>query len=407
MSGARGVPQVEQPPMSDTRPQPPENRTDLRASPRGRYLLLAGAVFPLILIVGTISRLHARHALHTETLAAAIPTIAIVHPSGRTADKLVLPGRLQAWYSAPVYARTNGYLKRWYVDIGEAVQEGQLLADIDTPDVDQQLAAARATLATRTAQRDLAGITSRRWDRLNAQNAVSQQETDERRGNLAASEAMRHEAQADVQRLETISGFKHITAPFTGVVTSRATDIGALIVAGTSAAQPLFTVSDISRLRLYVSVPQAYTARIRDGLDATFTVPDYPGRQFRARLFHSADAVDPSSGTMLVQLLYDNTDNLLKPGAYAQITFTFGSAGPSSNSVRIPASSLLFRRDATTVAVVDASNHVKIVPITILTDFGTELEVTGLAPQSSLIDSPTDDIRDGDQVEPQGGTHGT
>ncbi len=379
-----------------------------RHQPRlGRFVLIAGAVFALVLVAGTLLRLHARHLLHASTQAAAIPTVSIVHPGGMATDRLVLPGRLQAWYSAPVYARTNGYLRRWYVDIGQKVQEGQLLAEIDTPDVDQQLAAARAALATRTAQRDLAGITTRRWDRLNAQNAVSQQETDERRGNFAASEAMRHEAAADVERLQTLSGFKHIVAPFAGVVTSRATDIGALIAAGTAAAQPLFTVSDVVRLRLYVSVPQTYAARMQDGMVVAFTVPDYPGRTFQAHLIHSSDAVDPQSGAMLVQLVYDNGENLLKPGAYAQIAFTFPGTDPSRGTdlVRVPASSLLFRRNGTTVALMDSSHHVKIQPITIVTDFGTELAVTGLPPQSAVIDNPRDDLRDGDAVEPREPEH--
>ncbi|MBB2159287.1 efflux RND transporter periplasmic adaptor subunit [Gluconacetobacter sacchari] len=382
-------------PGADSRPDRPD-----RPPPRlGRFAVAAAAAFALVLVAGTALRLHARRQLHAETLAAAIPTVSIVHPGGPATDRLVLPGRLQAWYSAPVYARTNGYLRRWYADIGQTVRQGALLADIDTPDVDQQLAAARAALATRTAQRDLAGITTRRWNRLNAQNAVSQQETDERRGNFAASEATRHEAAAEVERLETLSGFKHILAPFTGVVTSRATDIGALIVAGTAAAQPLFTVSDVARLRLYVSVPQAYAARIRDGMVVAFTVPDYPGRAFQARLVRASGAVDPQSGAMLVQFVYDNGENLLKPGAYAQIAFTFPGPG---TAVRIPASSLLFRRDGTTVAVMDASHHVRIQPVTILTDFGTELSVTGLAPQSAVIDNPRDDLRDGDEVTPHG-----
>ncbi|GBQ33139.1 efflux RND transporter periplasmic adaptor subunit [Gluconacetobacter azotocaptans] len=388
--------------MPDPDPSPPAGR-----KPRPGRIVIAGAVvFGIILVAGTLARIHSRHQLHAENVAAAVPTVTVVHPGGNAIDTLVLPGVLQAWYSAPVYARTSGYLRRWYVDIGQKVQEGQVLAEIDTPDVDLQLAAARAALGTRTAQRDLAGITSRRWNRLNAQNAVSQQETDERRGNFAASEATRHEAAAEVERLETLSGFKRIVAPFSGVVTSRATDIGALIIAGTSTTQPLFTVSDVTRLRLYVRVPQAYAARMRDGLRVHFTVPDYQGRTFEARLFRSADAVDSPSGSMLVQLVHDNADGLLKPGAYAQIAFTFdGQGAAASPTVRIPASSLLFRKDGTTVALVDGNGHVRIKPISIVTDFGTELEVTGLTPQSVVIDTPMDDIRDGDEVNPQENKH--
>ena len=397
------------PPMPDAASSFPQHRAAEKPGHRPRlyrFVLVAGVLFALVLLVGTLMRLHARHQLHAVTVAATIPTVSIVHPGGKASDRLVLPGRLQAWYSAPVYARTNGYLLRWYVDIGQSVQAGQLLAEIDTPDVDLQLAGARAALATRTAQRDLAGITTRRWNRLNALNAVSQQETDERRGNFAASEATRHEAAAEVQRLETLSGFKRIVAPFTGVVTSRATDIGALIVAGTSAAQPLFTVSDVSQLRIYVSVPQTYIARMKEGMSVAFTVPDYPGREFRARLIRSADAVDPQSGAMLVQLVYDNARNLLRPGAYAQIAFTFPATDGASGAVRIPASSLLFRRDGTTVATMDSSQHVKILPIAIVTDFGTELEVTGLTAQSAVIDNPRDDLRDGDDVRPEENRHG-
>lgn len=376
--------------------------------PRLRWIIIGAAcIFGIILVVGTLARIHARHRLHASNVAALVPSVTVVHPGGKATDTLVLPAILQAWYSAPVYARTNGYLRQWYVDIGDRVTAGQLLAEIDTPDVDLQLAGARAALGTRTAQRDLARITSRRWDRLNAQNAVSQQETDERRGNLAASEATRHEAAADVERLETLSAFKRIIAPFAGVVTSRATDIGALIVAGTAASQPLFTVSDVARLRLYVRVPQAYAARMREGFDAHFTVPDYHNRQFDAHLIHSSDAVDSQSGTMLVQLVYDNAEALLKPGAYAQIAFTFHGPGPQAPpSVRIPASSLLFRRDGTTVAVVDGRNHVRIRPVSILIDFGTELEVTGVAPQDRVITNPPDDIGDGDPVRPREGGHG-
>ncbi|MBB2202108.1 efflux RND transporter periplasmic adaptor subunit [Gluconacetobacter tumulisoli] len=388
--------------MPDPDPSPPAGR-----KPRlGRIIIVATILFAIVLVAGTIARVHSRRRLHAQNVAAAIPTVTVVHPGGNAVDTLVLPGVLQAWYSAPVYARTSGYLRRWYVDIGQKVQDGQILAEIDTPDVDLQLAAARAALGTRTAQRDLAGITSRRWNRLNAQNAVSQQETDERRGNLAASEATRHEAAAEVERLETLSGFKRIVAPFSGVVTSRATDIGALIVAGTSTTQPLFTVSDVTRLRLYVRVPQAYAARMRDGLRVHFTVPDYQGRTFEARLFRSADAVDSPSGSMLVQLVYDNAEGLLKPGAYAQIAFTFDGHGAAAGpTVRIPASSLLFRKDGTTVALVEGDRHVRIQPVSIVTDFGTELEVTGLTPQSVVIDTPMDDIRDGDEVQPQESRH--
>lgn len=371
------------------------------SSPSFRKPLLAGAaVFALILAAGTAYRMQQRSGLHEQSEAAAIPSVDVIHPGGQAANTLVLPGRLQAWFQAPVYARTNGYLRRWYVDIGQPVKAGQVLAEIDTPDVDQQLSAAREALATANAQRDLAQTTSNRWDRLVAQNAVSQQDADERRGNFAARSAMRNEAAANVQRLQTVSGFKRIVAPFDGIVTSRSTDIGALIVAGTSTTQPLFTVSDVTRLRIYVSVPQAYAGRLRDGTTAQFTVPDQPGKTFQAQLARSSGSVDPDTGAMLVQLVYDNRAGQLKPGAYAQVTFDFGTGQPSfSGAVHIPVSSLLFRHEGAAVALVDAQGHVRIKPVTITVDFGNELEVIGLQPSDQVIDNPADDIRTGDQVK--------
>ncbi|MBB3953726.1 efflux RND transporter periplasmic adaptor subunit [Novosphingobium sediminicola] len=371
------------------------------SSPSFRKPLLAGAAaFALILVAGTAYRLQQRSGLHEQSEAAAVPSVDVIHPGGEASNTLVLPGRLQAWFQAPVYARTNGYLRRWYVDIGQPVQAGQVLAEIDTPDVDQQLSAARAALATANAQRSLAQTTSNRWDRLVAQNAVSQQDADERRGNFAAREAMRNEASANVQRLQTVSGFKRIVAPFDGIVTSRSTDIGALIVAGTSTTQPLFTVSDVTRLRIYVSLPQAYVARLRENTTAEFTVPDQPGKTFRAQLARSSGSVDPESGAMLVQLVYDNHAGLLKPGAYAQVTFDFGKGQPSAaGAVRIPVSSLLFRREGSAVALADAQGRVSIKPVTITTDFGNELEVIGLQPTDQVIDNPADDIRTGDKVK--------
>ncbi|WCT79334.1 efflux RND transporter periplasmic adaptor subunit [Novosphingobium humi] len=366
-----------------------------------RKPLLAGAaVFALILAAGAAYRMQQRSGLHEQSEAAAIPSVDVIHPGGVASNTLVLPGRLQAWFQAPVYARTNGYLRRWYVDIGQPVKAGQVLAEIDTPDVDQQLSAARAALATANAQRNLAQTTSNRWDRLVAQNAVSQQDADERRGNFAAREAMRNEASANVQRLQTVSGFKRIVAPFDGIVTSRSTDIGALIVAGTSTTQPLFTVSDVTRLRIYVSVPQAYVARLREGTTAEFTVPDQPGKTFRAQLARSSGSVDPESGAMLVQLVYDNHAGLLKPGAYAQVTFDFGTSQPAAaGAVRIPVSALLFRHEGSAVALADAQGRVRIKPVTITTDFGNELEVIGLQPSDQVIDNPADDIRTGDRVK--------
>lgn len=367
--------------------------------------LIAAGVFTVVLVVGVGVRLASREALAHASAEAAIPTVQVVQPGGVASDGVVLPGRLQAWADAPVYARTNGYLRRWYVDIGDHVKSGQVLADIDTPEVDQQLAAAKAALATAEANRALAETTSTRWDKLLKDKAVSQQEADERRGDLAAKVAMKNEALANVARLKALTGFQRIVAPFDGVVTARNTDIGALIVAGDARATPLFTVSDNKRMRLYVSVPQSYAADFRPGLTAHFTVPDHPKQTFTATLVRTADAVNTQSGSMLIQLVYENTAGALKPGAYAQVTLdrplpkTPGAV--QTADVRIPASALLFRHEGTAVAVVDQSGHVSIHPIQIIRDYGAELAIgSGVNPGDLVIDSPSDAVADGDKVKP-------
>lgn len=362
--------------------------------------ILVAIVVLVVLVAGIAARVAARQRLHDQTSANAIPTVSVVHPTPVGGTTLVLPARLDAWYQAPVYAQTNGYLRKWYVDIGSTVHTGQVLAEIETPEVDQQLAAARAALATANAQLALAATTATRWTRLLAQNAVSKQETDDRTGDYAARLAMRNEAQANVDRLLALTGFKQLVAPFAGVVTTRSTDIGALIVSGPGGSAPLFTVADISRLRVYVSVPQADVAAVHVGLTATFTVPELPGRHFTATLTRTARAVDPQSGAMLVQLVYDNADGLLKPGGYADITLDLPTAG-GDGLLRVPADTLLFRAQGTTVAVADADGRVTIHPVTIATDLGTELEISsGLSPQDWVIDSPNDGIGTSDRVHP-------
>jgi RND family efflux transporter MFP subunit len=305
------------------------------------------AVLAVILVAGTATRLMARQDLRAATNDGVVQSVSVTRPSQGEADTLVLPGRLQAWAEAPVYARTSGYLRGWYVDIGTPVKTGQLLAEIDAPEVDQQLVAANAALATAEAQRDLAAVTSKRWERLVGENAVSQQEADEKRGDFAAREAMRNEAQANVQRLRALTGFRRIVAPFDGVVTSRATDVGALVTAGSGAAEPLFTIADDRRLRLYVSLPENQSAMLRPGGSATFTVPDPAGDRPSARSLpttlgrrRSAHRVDAR-----LQLTVDNSGrNALRPGGYA----ARGAASRRDRGRRarsaMPASALLFRQ---------------------------------------------------------------
>jgi len=386
--------------MSDT-PLPKASSRALRWGGLG----VAG-LFAATLAFGFTARSNAQKDLHQQTIASAVVNVSVVQPKQSTTGDLVLPGRLEAWSSAPVFARTNGYIKNWYADIGTEVKAGQLLAEIDAPDLDQQLAAAVAAVSVSQAQRDLAAVTAERWDRLVVDHNVSVQAADEKRSELATSDAQLAQAKANVRQLQALTSFKRLIAPFDGVVTSRATDIGALIVSGNAQAQPLFTVSDINKLRIYINVPQAYQAQIFAGQKAEFTVPDHANQTFNAEVVNFADAVDPQSGAMLVQLSYDNPDHALKPGGYAQVALKLPKPA-GTQTLQIPSSSLLFRSDGTSVAVVDASNHVAIKPIQILQDHGAELEVNaGITTKDRIISNPPDAIDNGDLVNPvnsQGG----
>lgn len=364
-----------------------------------RLALIGVAGFALILAAGAASRLLAAQDLRKVTQDSAALSVSVIQPTGGETGALVLPGRLQAWNEAPVFARTDGYLRRWYVDIGQPVRSGQVLAEVDAPEIDQQLVAARAALATASAQRDLASVSAARWKRLVGENAVSQQEADERAGDLAAREAMRNEALANVRRLESLTAFKRIVAPFDGVVTSRDTDLGDLISAGGGRTTPLFTVSDTRRLRLYVSVPQNLAAGIRPGVSAHFTTPEQPGQTFTARLVRAAEAVDSQSGAMLVQLEVDNSAGRLKPGAYALVNLELGGASDGAQTLRVPANTLLFRKEGAAVAVVDSNGVAHIRKISIARDHGAELELaSGVSAKDWVVTSPPDAIAEGDHV---------
>jgi RND family efflux transporter MFP subunit len=377
-------------------------RDDDAALPmEGRTLKRIGIVAAIVLVVlaawGILSRRHADHQLSQWTQTQAVPTVAVFHPQpAEGTGALVLPGDVQAYNSAAVNARTSGYVRRWYVDIGSAVHAGQLMAVIDAPEVEQQLAQARADLQSARANQNLAQVTATRWLTLLKQDAVSQQETDERVGDLAARKAATNAALANVRRLEALIGFTRITAPFDGIVTSRATQIGQLVTAGNATAQPLFTVSQIREMRVYVRVPQLYSAQVRPGMAAQITLPEFPGTMFAATLSRAAQAVDQASGTELVELEAPNPRGALKPGAYAQVHFA--TAGPG-HGVTIPASALLFRGDGTSVAVVDGSGKVTLKPVKIGVDHGATLDITsGLQTGDLAIDSPPDAIANGDKV---------
>lgn len=362
-----------------------------------RYVLIAVACALLLALWGIVSRLNARSTLAHQAAEAAVVTVTTVKPTaGPGSSNLVLPGTVQAYYEAPIYARTSGYLKAWHTDIGTSVKKGQLLAEIDTPEVDQQLRQAQADLATAQANYDLARTTHERWQGLLATQSVSQQDADERAGDAAAKAAARQSAAANVARLQELESFKRVVAPFDGVVTQRNTDVGALINAGQgSPANALFRVADTHRLRIYVSVPQSYAAGISEGMPAKLEFADHPGKLYTATVSSSARALDANSRTLQVELQIDNPKSELLPGSYAQVHFDLpGSPG----TLRIPVNTVIFRSSGLQVAVVDGE-RVRLKKITEGRDFGTEIEVlAGLEPTDVIVLNPPDSLVDGAQV---------
>ena len=370
--------------------------------PRLRRLLLVGIIVTVaagsIVVNGLISRHRANQDLVKWSNAQAIPTVALaqlVH--GDAAQMLILPGDIQPLNKAAIYARVSGYLKSWQQDIGAHVTAGQVLATIEAPDLDQQLAQARATLASAKANYDIAVITANRDDILAKKQALSQEIADQTAADAAAKKAIMDADEANVRQLEAMESFKQITAPFDGIVTARNTDIGALINAGSTAGQQLFEVSDLHRVRIYVEVPQAFSADLRPGLKATFEMPQYPGQKFDATLVTTSNAINTTSRSMLVQLQADNSDGKLFGGTYCRVDFQIPG---DPNMVRIPATALMPINRGAQVAVLDDSNKVVLKSIQLGRDFGDSVEVTaGLAPQDRVIDSPPETLQNGDTVQ--------
>jgi multidrug efflux system membrane fusion protein len=380
---------------------------EINSPKRLRHLKLVGIITLLaaagIVTSGIASRVHAKQELTTWSAQQAIPTVVAYTPKHNLDDQaLVLPGQLSAFINAPIYARVSGYLHAWYADIGTHVKAGQLLGLIDTPDLDQQLLQARADLQNAVANEKLAASTATRWTKMLKQDSVSQQDADEKSSDLVAKQAA---AEANVRRLEALESFKRITAPFDGIVTARTTDVGALINAGGGNGPELFKVSDASQLRVYVSVPQDEAAAIKPGMTATLTVPERPGVKFSAKLVDTDDAINPTSGTLLVQLAVDNQNGLLIPGEYTEVHFALPT---SSTALSIPASSLIFRQHGLQVAVVGNDNRAVLKPVSIATDLGTHVEIaSGLNPTDRVIDNPPDSLATGDEVRLQGNPAGT
>jgi len=359
--------------------------------------LIVVAIAIGVVLWGLYTRSNDKAALVAIKQEQATPTVKVIQPILRQdAETLTLPGTLQAFYSATVYARVNGYLKHWLVDIGAPVKQGQLLADIETPELDQQLKQSEANLDTALANEHLTQITSSRWQNLLKSDSVSQQEVDEKTGDYEAKKALVAAAKADVQRLRELEAFKRITAPFNGVITERKTDIGALINAGHDSGHELFTVADVHKLRLYVSVPQSYANQIQLGMKALLEVPENPGQTFSAVLSDNSRSVSESTGTVLIQLEVNNADGKLMPGEYGNVHFDLPK---DVRSVQIPASALRFQKDGLTLATLTNDNRAAFRSVKISRDLGATVEIaSGLTTSDRIIDNPPDSLADGDLV---------
>ena len=371
-------------------------------TPTPRQLLLAGAIALVaagaIAANGLISRARTTQNLTQWAKAQAVPTVTLAKLArGDAAQTVILPGNIQPINKAAIYARVSGYLKTWQQDIGAHVTAGQVLASIDAPDLDQQLAQAKATLASAKANYDIAAITASRYDILIKKQAISLQMSDQAAADAAAKKAVMDANEAYVRQLEAMQSFKQIVAPFNGVVTQRNTDIGALINAGSTAGQQLFEVSDLRRVRIYVQVPQAFSADLDPGVKATFEMPQYPGRKFDATLVTTSKAMNATSRSVLVELQADNPDGKLLGGAYCRVDFQIPG---DPNMVRLPATALIPVNRGSQVAILGAGNKVVLKSVQLGRDFGDSVEVTaGLTPQDRVIDSPPETLRTGDTVE--------
>ena len=365
--------------------------------------LATSGVAVVIVGAGITSQAASSARLRQWTDANALPVVAVTQPQpGGAASILALPGRLEAYARAPIYARVNGYVKDWKVDIGGRVRAGQPLAELEAPDLDQQLSQAKADLLTAQANAALARTTAKRWQQLVKADAVSRQAVDMKNGDLAAKQAIVKATEANVDRLEVLEGFKRIVAPFDGIVTARATDVGALINAGSGKGLELFVVSNTERLRLYVNVPQNYVAEIAPGTQAHITVPERPGRTFTATVESTSQSIDPASGATLAQLAVDNTAGELLPGAFANVRFDLPRA---TSALSVRASALIVDSRGVRVATLGPDNRVALKTVVVARDLGNVIEISsGLAAHDRVIDSPPDGVSEGDQVRLAGGS---
>ncbi|HZD31502.1 MAG TPA: efflux RND transporter periplasmic adaptor subunit [Candidatus Angelobacter sp.] len=376
---------------------PPE----LPAAPPRKALLIIGVVLLVLVLSGAASmysRIRAGRMLVAEANTDSVPTVEVVRPIAENPDmELVLPASLQAYEESPIFARTNGYLLRWNKDIGSRVNQGELLAEIDTPEIDQELMQARATRQQVAAQLDIAKISADRWQNLRKTDSVSQQEADMQASSYQQAVANLAAADANVRRLEQMESFKHVYAPFSGVLTKRTVDPGALINAGAGAAgKELFDIARVDPLRVFASVPQAYSPAIKVGMDVYITLQEIPGQKFKGTVARTADAIDPTTRTLLTEVDVPNKDGKLLPGSFGEVHFK-----PEINvaKITVPVNTMMFRQEGAQVAVVGPDNKVQLRPITIGRDYGATLEILGgVTVADRIVINPADSLENGQPV---------
>ena len=377
-----------------------------RTQPAKKSGLLALIVLAILLVAGgfaVVRRFTERGALAKETERLAIPTVSVIKASAEpAADQLVLPAQLQAYVEAAIYARTNGYLLRWNRDMGSHVKKGELLAEIDTPEIDQELSQAKAAQQQTVAQLQLAKSTAERWINLRKTDSVSQQESDQQSSAYAQAIANTAAAEANVRRLQQLESFKHVYAPISGVITRRNTDVGALITAGSaSTGKQLFDVAQVDPLRVFVSVPQTNAPSIRAGLAAYIELREYPGQKFTGKVVRTADSIDPATRTLLTEIDVPNHDGHLLPGSYAEIHF---AVPVQIMRMSVPVNALLFRPEGPRVAVVGADHKVHLKAVTIGRDYGIKVEILGgLDPNDQIVVNPADSLEEGQEVNIKAG----
>ncbi len=384
--------------MSEDHAEGPKPYTKDRAPVRaGRAIVFFSVAAVAIAATGIFERRHEHERLARWTDEQAIPTVALVSPQeGGGAREVVLPGNVEAFFSASIHGQTSGYVREWRKDIGANVKQGEVLAVVDTPELDQSIAVAQSELEKAKANLALAKVTAARWNSLRNTAAVSQQAVDEKDADAHARAADVDAAQSNVDRLKAQKAFANIAAPFDGVVTARNVDIGSLVKAESNDGAALFTVADIHQMRIYVPVPESYAAALRDGMKATLELPEYPDRKFDATILTTSHAIDQKSRTLLVELIADNKDGALSPGAFARVRFEIP---PDPNALRLPASALLFRENTMEVATVGLDNRILLKKVHIARDLGTEVEITGGVRQDErVVANPPDSIGDGEEV---------